>query len=148
MVSRTINEFLRTRLPQLRIAVIGDAMVDRYVFGDVSRISPEAPVPVNRVTEIREVLGGAANVASNLANLDCRVFLGGVAGDDTHGDLLARLLADQRIDDSGILYEGTRRTTTKMRILGARQQMMRLDFEETDPVNDREQARLVQWLSR
>ena len=53
MVSRTINEFLRTRLPQLRIAVIGDAMVDRYVFGDVSRISPEAPVPVNRVTEIR-----------------------------------------------------------------------------------------------
>lgn len=74
MISKTIHEFLNNKLPKLRIAVIGDIMVDRYVFGDVSRISPEAPVPVNRVTEVREVLGGAANVASNLANLDCQVF--------------------------------------------------------------------------
>ncbi|WP_295292728.1 PfkB family carbohydrate kinase, partial [Veillonella sp.] len=88
MISKTITEFLNNKLPKLRIAVIGDIMVDRYVFGDVSRISPEAPVPVNRVTDVREVLGGAANVASNLANLDCQVFLGGVAGEDTHGKLL------------------------------------------------------------
>ena len=70
MITKTVNEFLTNSLPNLNIAVIGDVMVDRYVFGDVSRISPEAPVPVNRVSSVKEVLGGAGNVASNLANLD------------------------------------------------------------------------------
>lgn len=75
-----IHEYLTNRLPRLNIAVIGDSIVDRYIFGDVDRISPEAPVPVNLVKHITEVLGGAANVANNLAKLDCHVFLGSVAG--------------------------------------------------------------------
>ena len=75
MITKTVNEFLTNSLPNLNIAVIGDVMVDRYVFGDVSRISPEAPVPVNRVSSVKEVLGGAGNVASNLANLDCGSIL-------------------------------------------------------------------------
>ena len=62
MINATINQFLTKQLPNLKIAVIGDVMVDRYVFGDVSRISPEAPVPVNRVVKMKEVLGGAGNV--------------------------------------------------------------------------------------
>ncbi len=93
MITKTVNEFLTNSLPNLNIAVIGDVMVDRYVFGDVSRISPEAPVPVNRVSSVKEVLGGAGNVASNLANLDCHVYLGAVAGVDDHGRVLDNLLA-------------------------------------------------------
>ena len=84
MINATINQFLTKQLPNLKIAVIGDVMVDRYVFGDVSRISPEAPVPVNRVSKMKEVLGGAGNVASNLSNLDCKVYLGALAGNDDH----------------------------------------------------------------
>ena len=82
MINTTINQFLTKQLPNLKIAVVGDVMVDRYVFGDVSRISPEAPVPVNRVSKMKEVLGGAGNVASNLSNLDCKVYLGALAGND------------------------------------------------------------------
>ena len=91
MINTTINQFLTKQLPNLKIAVVGDVMVDRYVFGDVSRISPEAPVPVNRVSKMKEVLGGAGNVASNLSNLDCNVYLGALAGNDDHGRLLQHL---------------------------------------------------------
>lgn len=146
MKTNIIYEYLTEKLPSIRVAVIGDVMVDRYLFGDVNRISPEAPVPVNKVIEIRDVLGGAANVASNLANLDCRVFLGGIAGNDSHGELLLRLLDTQRVDGSGILYEENRCTTTKMRILGDRQQMMRVDFEENQQVSVNESKRLLEWL--
>lgn len=144
----TIDNYIKNKLPKLRIAVVGDIMVDRYVSGEINRISPEAPVPVNRVTEIREVLGGAANVAANLSNLDCNVFLAGVAGNDDHGNLLIQLLENQHIDDSGILYESTRRTTTKVRILGEQQQMIRLDFEENIPINEEECYKIVKWLER
>lgn len=146
MITRTINEFLQNSLPNLKIAVIGDVMVDRYVFGDVSRISPEAPVPVNRVSSVREVLGGAGNVASNLANLDCHVYLGGVAGNDAHGHVLKELLNADGIDTSGMLYDAHRSTITKMRILGARQQMMRLDFETVSDVTAEEERCLIEWL--
>lgn len=146
MITKTINEFLTNSLPNLKIAVIGDIMVDRYVFGDVNRISPEAPVPVNRVSSVKEVLGGAGNVASNLANLDCHVYLGGVAGDDDHGRMLQQLLDEDGVNTSGVLYEKNRSTITKMRILGDRQQMMRLDFETIRPIDSDEESKLVSWL--
>ena len=146
MITKTVNEFLTNSLPNLKIAVIGDVMVDRYVFGDVSRISPEAPVPVNRVSSVKEVLGGAGNVASNLANLDCHVYLGAVAGVDDHGRVLDKLLIADGIDTSGLIYDNNRSTITKMRILGDRQQMMRLDFETITPITTDEEERLVSWL--
>lgn len=146
MIKKTINKFLHDSLPNLRIAVIGDLMVDRYVFGDVSRISPEAPVPVNRVKQMKEVLGGAANVAANLANLDVHVYVGGVAGQDTHGNLLQDLLDSNGIDKSGVVISSERSTITKMRILGARQQMMRLDFETVRDVDQQEEEELIRWL--
>ena len=146
MIKNTINKFLHDSLPNLRIAVIGDLMVDRYVFGDVSRISPEAPVPVNRVKQMKEVLGGAANVAANLANLDVHVYIGGVAGKDTHGDLLQDLLDSDGIDNSGVVISRDRSTITKMRILGDRQQMMRLDFETVRDVEQQEEEELISWL--
>ena len=146
MIKNTINKFLHDSLPNLRIAVIGDLMVDRYVFGDVSRISPEAPVPVNRVKQMKEVLGGAANVAANLANLDVHVYVGGVAGQDTHGNLLQDLLDSNGIDKSGVVISRDRSTITKMRILGNRQQMMRLDFETVRDVEQQEEEELISWL--
>ena len=146
MIKNTINKFLHDSLPNLRIAVIGDLMVDRYVFGDVSRISPEAPVPVNRVKQMKEVLGGAANVAANLANLDVHVYVGGVAGQDTHGNLLQGLLDSNGIDKSGVVISRDRSTITKMRILGDRQQMMRLDFETVRDVEQQEEEELISWL--
>ena len=146
MIKNTINKFLHDSLPNLRIAVIGDLMVDRYVFGDVSRISPEAPVPVNRVKQMKEVLGGAANVAANLANLDVHVYIGGVAGKDTHGDILQDLLDSDGIDNSGVVISRDRSTITKMRILGDRQQMMRLDFETVRDVEQQEEEELISWL--
>lgn len=146
MIKNTINKFLHDSLPNLRIAIIGDIMVDRYVFGDVSRISPEAPVPVNRVSAVKEVLGGAGNVAANLANLDCHVYLGSVAGVDDHGRVLDNLLATNNIDISGLIHEEGRSTITKMRILGDRQQMMRLDFETITPITSAQEAQLISWL--
>lgn len=146
MTDRYIDNFLNNVLPKLRIAVIGDIMVDRYVFGKVERISPEAPVPVNRVEHVKSVLGGAANVASNLANLDCNVYLAGLIGDDDNARLLRRLLEEEGINGYGMVARTGHATTTKMRILGARQQMVRLDFEEVTPLNDEETAELATWL--
>lgn len=75
--------FVAEKIQNLRIAVVGDVMVDRYFYGEVKRISPEAPVPVNHVQQIKSVLGGAANVAANLAGLGCQVFVAGVTGTTT-----------------------------------------------------------------
>lgn len=147
MIKNTINKFLHNSLPNLRIAVIGDLMVDRYIFGSVSRISPEAPVPVNQVKKMKEVLGGAANVAANLANLDTHVFIAGVVGQDNHGDLLQDLLDSNGIDYSGVVISKERSTITKMRILGDRQQMMRLDFETVRNVDLQEERLLISWLT-
>ena len=121
MTERYIDNFLNNQLPQLRIAVIGDVMVDRYVYGKVERISPEAPVPINKVNKVTSVLGGAANVAANLAQLDCNVYLAGLIGEDDNGGLLKGLLAEAGIDGSGLVTRTGHATTTKMRILGARQ---------------------------
>ena len=146
MINTTINQFLTKQLPNLKIAVVGDVMVDRYVFGDVSRISPEAPVPVNRVSKMKEVLGGAGNVASNLSNLDCKVYLGALAGNDDHGHLLKNLLDTDKIDTTGLITSDDRSTITKMRILGDRQQMMRLDFETITNLTNQEEQQLSVWL--
>lgn len=142
-----IDTFLNKVLPQLRIAVIGDMMIDRYVFGKVERISPEAPVPVNKVDHISSVLGGAANVAANLANLDCHVYVAGLIGDDDNGLLMRQLLQAAHIHDEGLVVRKGHATTTKMRVLGARQQMVRLDFEEISPLQEEETELMIKWLS-
>ena len=138
--------FVAEKIQDLRIAVIGDVMVDRYFYGEVKRISPEAPVPVNRVKKIESVLGGAANVAANLSNLGCKVFVGGVTGDDDNRKILEGLLEKEKIDFSGLVKSRYRSTITKMRILGARQQMLRLDFEEVGDLFPEEADAIKQWL--
>lgn len=126
--------FYLDRLSDYRIAVIGDVMLDCYMSGSVNRISPEAPVPVLRVTEERAVPGGAANVAANLASLGLRVNLVGLAGQDSARDeLLALLGAMGEIDCSGIAAVAGRRTTRKLRVIGAHQQIVRVDHEDAIP---------------
>ena len=140
------TSFLAEKIQSLRIAVIGDVMVDRYFYGEVKRISPEAPVPVNRVKKVDSVLGGAANVAANLANLGCNVFVGGVTGDDDNRRILESLLTKEKIDFGGLVKSRRRSTITKMRILGASQQMLRLDFEEVGDLYPEEADQIKQWL--
>ena len=140
-------QFLTDKIQNLKIAVIGDVMLDRYFYGDVTRISPEAPVPVNRVRRITSVLGGAANVAANLAHLNCKVFIGGVTGQDDNCKHLEKMFAAIGVDYSGLLKIEGRSTITKLRIIGATQQMLRLDFEEAEDLEPAQTVRLNAWLA-
>ena len=142
------TQFLTEDIQKLRIAVIGDVMLDRYIYGEVKRISPEAPVPVNRVRRMESVLGGAGNVAANLAGLGVQVYAAGVTGPDEHREALEEKMAAAGIDFSGLLPMMGRRTITKMRIIGARQQMLRLDFEEPGDLTPEEEGRLLDWLEK
>ena len=146
MAGFAATTFLTEKIQQLKIAVIGDVMLDRYFHGEVKRISPEAPVPVTKINSIKSVLGGAANVAANLAYLECKVYMGGVTGDDENRSLLEKLMDDAGIDHSGLVSSSKRKTITKLRVLGGNQQMLRLDFEETGDLYPEEITALSQWL--
>jgi len=129
-----------------RILVVGDVMLDRYWFGEVSRISPEAPVPVVKVEKSEERPGGAANVARNIAALGAQVTLLSVVGADEAGTSLARLLAASAIDAS--LHEDAQiNTTVKLRVLGRQQQLLRIDFENA-PTHEVLQAKLAEFRQR
>jgi rfaE bifunctional protein kinase chain/domain len=113
----------------VRILVIGDIMLDRYWFGEVERISPEAPVPVVRVARREDRLGGAANVARNIVALGARASLLGVVGNDEAGKAVQELALHDGIDAS-LLTDPAVPTTLKMRVLGRQQQLLRIDFEQ------------------
>lgn len=131
------------RIAGCRILVVGDVMLDRYWFGEVERISPEAPVPVVRIQRTEERLGGAANVARNVVALGARAGLLTVVGDDEAGRALKRLL-----DASGIAphahTDSQMATTVKLRVIGRRQQMLRADFE-TQPDSEVLLAKLDEY---
>jgi D-beta-D-heptose 7-phosphate kinase/D-beta-D-heptose 1-phosphate adenosyltransferase len=115
-----------------RVVVVGDVMLDRYIWGDVSRISPEAPVPVVRISCQSERPGGAANVAMNLAGLGAQVEVVGFSGGDENQRLLEGRLAEAKVFAKLVVSEGFP-TITKLRVIGGRQQMLRLDQERLDP---------------
>ena len=121
-------EQLSARFAAARVLVVGDVMLDRYWFGEVDRISPEAPVPVVCVAKIEERLGGAANVARNITALGARVTLMAVVGKDDAASSLKKLLDDAKID-SNLMVDPMVSTTVKLRILGRQQQLLRADFE-------------------
>ncbi|MGX9714842.1 D-glycero-beta-D-manno-heptose-7-phosphate kinase [Janthinobacterium lividum] len=116
-------------LAQVRLLVVGDVMLDRYWFGDVSRISPEAPVPIVRIEKREERLGGAANVARNAAALGAKTSLLGVVGDDEAGSRVERLLEGGGIH-SYLQRDAAISTIIKLRVIGRQQQMLRIDFED------------------
>ena len=119
----------RERVASARVLVVGDVMLDRYWFGDVERISPEAPVPVVRIARWEERPGGAANVARNVAALGARATLLSVTGDDEAGHALARLLDAERVE-THFLRDPALQTTVKLRVIGRQQQLLRIDFEK------------------
>jgi len=113
------------------VLIVGDVMVDAYLFGKVDRISPEAPVPVVTLSNRQSMLGGAANVALNIKALGANPLLCSVIGDDTRGAELIGIMNDNGLDTNGMYASNDRITTTKFRIIGNRFQMLRVD-EETD----------------
>jgi len=126
-----------------RVLVVGDLMLDRYLWGAVERISPEAPVPVVRLDHKTHVAGGAANVAVNLRGLGCAVSLAGVVGSDEDGRQLLEVVQNSGIDTAAILAIPHRPTICKTRILGGRQQMLRVDVEKAGEFSSELQSMLV-----
>jgi rfaE bifunctional protein kinase chain/domain len=112
-----------------RIAVVGDLMLDRYYWGSVHRVSPEAPVPVVEVDAESVRFGGAANVANNIQSLGGRPFLVGLVGDDHPGSMFRKMLTDQGLDTGGIVTDAARPTTIKTRVIAAGQHVVRIDNE-------------------
>ena len=142
---------LLDRLSGKRLVVVGDVMLDRYVWGEAERVSPEAPVLVLREDQDEVRPGGAANVASFLRALDAEVVLAGVVGDDAEGHALRRVMEDLAVDSSALLTDAERPTTTKLRIVGRtaqRQphQMLRIDRESRIPISTDLQQRLIECL--
>jgi len=146
MQASELTPNLAVRLRDKRVLIVGDVMLDQYLFGDAERISPEAPVPVIRLEQERRYLGGAGNVARNVTALGGKASLVAVAGDDDAGRMLQDMLRQEAIDAHVLLCPG-RVTTLKTRVLARRQQMLRLDRENSCPLTPEEQGLLLDRLS-
>lgn len=145
-IPRQKLERLFKQFDQLSILVVGDLMLDRFIWGSVSRISPEAPVPIVEVTSESDMPGGSANVVNNLCALGARTYVCGIVGDDLIGRILRDKLTHERIDLGGIMVDPERTTTLKTRIIAHSQQMVRVDKENRIEVGDRETSRLVAYV--
>lgn len=130
----------------IKAGIIGDVMVDTYLWGNVDRISPEAPVPVVRLKQKEYRIGGAGNVALNCKAMGASVTLLTVTGDDNDGQVLKTLFEDNGISTSGMVASASRITTNKTRIISRSQQMMRLDAEDTHDLNENEERSLLDKL--
>ncbi len=139
---------LLERIEGLRAAVVGDVMLDRYLLGDVERISPEAPVPVVSVTEDWSTPGGAANVAANVATMGATADLVGAIGDDDAASLLRDSLGSLGIGADGLVIVPGRPTTTKTRLIARGQQVVRIDREVDNPLADRHRDALIENAHR
>jgi D-beta-D-heptose 7-phosphate kinase/D-beta-D-heptose 1-phosphate adenosyltransferase len=145
--SASLKSLLRT-MQGKRILVVGDVMLDEYIWGDVRRISPEAPVPVVAVRRRTRVPGGAGNTAMNVASLGGHASLASAIGADTSGERLSELLRQHGISVDGMLIDETRATTTKTRIVAHHQHVVRIDEEQVTRVSPELENRLLNWLER
>jgi rfaE bifunctional protein kinase chain/domain len=137
---------LLQRFKKTTLLVVGDIMIDEFIWGTVSRISPEAPVPVVAVTHDDLLLGGAANVVHNVHSLGGRVLLAGLIGDDLMGEKIKDLLSEQGINRGGLVVEASRPTTVKTRIIAHSQQVVRFDRESRDPISTQSQEQLIDYI--
>ncbi len=140
-IQRLLQKFSKTSL-----LVVGDIMIDEFIWGNVSRISPEAPVPVVAITHETLLLGGAANVVNNVHSLGGRVLLAGVIGDDRMGEKIKKELTRQGIDQEGIAVEAGRPTTVKTRIIAHNQQVVRFDREILEPIHKQSQEGIFRYI--
>jgi rfaE bifunctional protein kinase chain/domain len=123
------------------ILVLGDVMLDRYIWGNVARISPEAPVPVVEVQNETYAPGGAANAANNIVTLGGKAVLVGMVGDDLHKEILVKELEQRGIASQLVL--DSRPTTTKIRVMGMKQQLLRIDYEHKHPIDEETGKRII-----
>ncbi len=135
-------------IAKLKVAVVGDVMLDTYWWGNVDRISPEGPVPVVAVTKKEMRIGGAGNVGLNVRALATNVAILSVIGKDDEGKQLKNLLQNNKIDTRFILLSDKRMTTNKIRIIGRNQQMMRLDAERSNDLENAEEEQLIKHLEQ
>jgi rfaE bifunctional protein kinase chain/domain len=142
---RNLQQHVR-RFPQASVLVLGDIILDHYIWGNVSRISPEAPVPVVHVQSETLQLGGAANVYHNIVALGGKADLCGVVGADEGGRRLLKELGALRQGRGGIVIDADRPTTRKTRIVAHQQQMVRFDVEQTAEIKDPIQRRLIRYV--
>ncbi len=131
---------------QMNFLVIGDVMIDAYIWGKVSRISPEAPVPIVNIRHKEYRLGGAANVALNIKQLGANPIICGVVGDDHESQVFLDLLSKRDIATGGILQEPDRPTTTKTRIISSNQQLIRIDEEIVNPITSETANHFIQKI--
>jgi rfaE bifunctional protein kinase chain/domain len=129
-----------------RILVVGDLMIDEWIWGTVTRISPEAPVPVVAVADHSFTLGGAGNVANNLRALNAGVVFAGTVGDDAFAAHVRELLRNEQVDDAGVFAIHDRPTTRKTRIVAHSQQVVRADWESTAPPDPADRKRLADFV--
>lgn len=141
-----LKNFVADGIGSCKVLVIGDVMLDKYYFGEVTRISPEAPVPIARVTKVKETLGGAANVVHNLALLGCQTSIIGQVGRDNHGEIFLSKLKNLGVNFSGMI-ETAKPTTTKIRVISGHQQMIRLDFEDASELDTAAADKLLKNFS-
>lgn len=142
-IDRSRMKSLIDGFPEVKVLVLGDIMLDRYLRGNVERISPEAPVPVVSVNDETVRLGGAANVAANVTSLGAQVRLLGVVGEDRFAGQLREALRENGMDESGLVTDPSRRTTVKTRIVAGSQQVVRIDRENTDEISSEIVADLI-----
>ncbi len=147
-MNKTEIEKLFGRMHDMHVVVVGDVMLDNYWWGEVERISPEAPVPVVALKRRESRLGGAANVALNCRTLGAKVTLASVVGDDADGKMLSSLASEADINTELLLYSANRATTTKTRVICRNQQMMRLDAEVSDELYVEEEHPFIDMVLR
>ncbi|MEP1093974.1 MAG: bifunctional ADP-heptose synthase [Cyclobacteriaceae bacterium] len=128
------------------VLVLGDVMVDSYLYGNAKRISPEAPVPVLIANKREKKLGGAANVAMNVQALGAKPILCSIVGDDKDGSIFEQLLKDEKMPTKGIIKSQNRVTTVKHRVLSGSQHMLRVDYEDTHPIVDLDRKSLLHHI--
>ena len=143
MVNLTQLQQVIHRFQQAALLVIGDVMIDEYIWGKVSRISPEAPVPVIDVASQSQRLGGAANVIHNIVSLGGKAYLGSMTGDDATGETLRKMLADIGVPTEHLLIDPARPTTIKTRIIAHHQQVARLDREVRSDTTPEQTAQMI-----
>lgn len=144
----TTLQTLFSSFNQLNVLIIGDVMIDAYMWGNVSRISPEAPVPIVDINKKTHRLGGAANVALNIQAMGANPILCSIIGDDKNGKLFIDLLKKQRIISNFIVKSKQRFTTVKTRIIGNNHQLIRVDEETSIPANTAETAAIVTHVKK
>lgn len=146
-ISRDRFREILSKFEGKKVLVLGDLMLDQYLWGSASRISPEAPVPVVDVGSESTELGGAANVAENIASLKGSPILAGVIGDDPPGETLRRKLREKGIGSQGVFVEEMRPTTVKTRIVAHHQQVVRVDRESKVPLSSQTREKLVGFVT-